>query len=130
MGKNECPYCKEEIDDNAVICKNCGARLKWSKKEMIMSEITSRVEKIPINIYKGPVSGFTAWCYGMYGSNSVLLSQCLEESRGASAIAAMAEKLQGELMMTFYDIIWGGGDIDPPRFEKLVRERFSRPPDK
>jgi hypothetical protein len=53
-------------------------------------------------------------------------NQCLQEAQEASAVAAVAAKLKGELMKTFLEVIWAGGAIDPLPLEKSVREAFSR----
>ena len=125
--KMDCPYCKGKVFAEATLCKHCRSRLHYDRREMIMAEITRRVEDSLVSNLRAPISDHTAFCYGRYSGNKVLLNQCLEEAKETSAVAAMAEKLHEELLLTFYDIVWGGGDIDPVRLEKETRERFRHP---
>jgi hypothetical protein len=121
MKSAQCPYCKEEIKADAMICKHCHERLYWSREELVMAAISER-----IRIAAGSVSACGALCYAKFASNKVRLNECLDNCKAAEATAAVAERLQRELIVTFADIVWGGGDIDPVPFEKSVRERFSR----
>jgi hypothetical protein len=40
-------------------------------------------------------------------------------------IALLVEELHREFNETIFDVIWGGGDIDPLPLEIEIRERFS-----
>jgi hypothetical protein len=128
MKSAHCPKCKEEIKADAMICKHCHERLSWSREEVVMAAITERIQIVAGTLFTIPeVSACGASCYFHFTSDKVRLNECLDGCKVASAIAAVAEKLQRELILTFADIVWGGGDIDPIPFEKSVRERFSRP---
>lgn len=127
MKSAQCPYCKEEIKADAMICKHCHERLSWSREELVMAAISERIRiaagtPIPMPSY----SICRAHCYGTHRNEIAALNQCFKDCEAAEAIAAVAERLHKELIVTFADIVWGGGDIDPLPFEKSVRERFSR----
>ena len=128
MKSTQCPKCKEEIKADAMICKHCHERLSWSREEVVMAAITERIQIVAGTLFTIPeVSACGAFCHAHFAGNKARLNECLDECKIASATAAVAEKLQRELILTFADIVWGGGDIDPIPFEKEVRERFSRP---
>ncbi|MEE9237622.1 MAG: hypothetical protein V3U52_07525 [Thermoplasmata archaeon] len=55
-------------------------------------------------------------------------NECLDNCKGEAAAALVAAKLRMELFVSFVDIIWGGGDIDPLPLERAVRARFSEGP--
>ena len=127
MKSVQCPYCMEEIKADAMICKHCHERLYWSREEVLMAAISERIRIAAGALIAIPsVSACGALCHAKFASNKVRLNECLEDCKAVSATAAVAEKLQRELIVTFADIVWGGGDIDPVPFEKSVRERFSR----
>ena len=128
MGNNLCPYCKEEIKADAIICKHCHTMLHRNSKQMVLSEIAVQFRRSHI-IDAGPISPCKAACYANYANhqNKKLLNDCLRDCEAASAVAAIAEKLEKELFETFIDIVWTGGDIDPVPLESSVRERFSHP---
>ena len=127
MKSARCPYCKEEIKANAMICKHCHERLYWSREELVMAAISEKILKAPgISFAITSVSACGALCYAKFAGSKVRLNECLDNCKAIEAIAALAERMQRELIVTFADIVWGGGDIDPVPFEKLVRERFSR----
>jgi hypothetical protein len=122
-----CPYCREEIKADAMICKHCRERLYWSREELVMAAISDRIRLAADALIAIPsVSACGALCQSKFASNKARLNQCLDDCRAAEATAAIAEKLQRELIVTFAEIVWGGGDIDPVPFEESVRERFSR----
>jgi len=128
MKSVQCPYCKEEIKFDAMICKYCHERIYWSREEVVMAEISGKLRIAASGSIAIPsVSTCGALCHSKFASNKVRLNECRDDCKAASATAAVAEKLQRELIVTFADIVWGGGDIDPIPFEKLVRECFSRP---
>jgi hypothetical protein len=127
MKSTQCPYCREEIKAEAMICKHCHQRLYWSREEEVMAAISERIRiAAGASIAIASVSACGALCHSKFASNKARLTQCLEDCKAAEATAAVAERLQRELIVTFADIVWGGGDIDPVPFEKSVRERFSR----
>ena len=126
MKSSQCPYCKEEIKADAMICMHCHERLYWSREELVMAAISERIRiAASASITMPSVSACGALCHAKFASNKVRLNECLDDCKAASATASVAEKLQRELIVTFADIVWGGGDIDPVPFEKSVRERFS-----
>ena len=128
MDNISCPYCKEEIIADAILCKHCHTSLPSTREEMVMAEITERLAPAPA--IKRSVSAAEALCYFKFQGDKVALKECLDDAKIASGIALVAEKLHRELSKTFIELVWEGGNIDPIPFEKSVRERFSRPPDK
>ena len=128
MKNVQCQYCKEEIKPEAMICKHCHERLYWSREELVMAAISERIQMAVGALITIPnVSVCGALCHAKFANNKVRLKECLDDCKAAEAIALVAEQLHKELFVTFADIVWGGGDIDPLPFEKTVRERFSRP---
>ena len=129
MKSVQCPYCAEEIKAEAVICKHCHERLYWTREETVMAAIMERLQvALPPYSFEMPsVSACGARCYTHYAHNEMRLKECLDNCKLASVLAEVAARLQRELIVTFADIVWGGGDIDSLPFEKSVRERFSRP---
>lgn len=139
MESAECPYCKEEIKADAMICKHCHQRLFRSREERVMAAIWERIRiatgaqfavaSYSITEIATPSrSKCRALCYGRFRHEPAGLHQCFNECDALEAITAVGERLFGDLMVTFADIVWEGGDIDPLPFEKSVRERFSRLP--
>ena len=129
MENTQCPYCFGEIRATAKICFHCCERLYHSREEIIIGAILEQVKfVVDSQISKPSVSACGAFCYAKHSHDNVRLQECLDECKLASALSAIAAKLQKELILTFADIVWGGGDIDPLPFENLVRERFSRLP--
>jgi len=127
MKNAQCPYCKEEIKVEAMICKHCHERLYWSREEVVMAAISEKLRvAASASITIPSVSACGALCHGKFSGDKVALKECLDNCKAASFAATVAEKLQRELIITFADIVWGGGDIDPIPLEKSVRERFSR----
>jgi len=115
----------------AITCANCHERVYQDQADFIMDTVLSRIQHVAAEIAVKPtVSACGAACYSKFAGNQVQLNQCLENCRLASAVAAVAERLHRELIVTFADIVWGGGDIDPLPLEKEVRNRFSQPPKK
>ena len=127
MDSTSCPYCREDIKADAILCRHCHTSLPRTREEMVMAEIDGRLVPPPA-ITSGSVS--EAFCRFKFGSDRVALQECLNDAKAAQAAVLLAERLHRELSMTFLDVVWGGGDIDPLPLEKSVRERFSRPPDK
>ena len=128
MKITRCPYCKEEIKAEAMICKHCHERVYQSREEVVMAAISERIRiSAGASIATSTVSAWEALCYAKFAGDKVALKECLDIQKAASFAAEVAERLHRELIVTFADIVWGGGDIDPIPFEKSVRERFSRP---
>jgi hypothetical protein len=127
MDDNICPFCKEKIMPDAIICKHCKKRINRTIQEMTIAAIREGVEH---TIPKPSGSPCEAFCYAKFHNHKALLQECLDDCKAAAMIAMVAERLNKELIVTMEDIIWGGGDIDPVPFEKAVRERFSHPHDK
>jgi len=124
MKNTICPYCKEDIKIDALICKHCKTKLSYTKEEKIINAISGRIKigtyshsfDIPTN-----VTACEASCQKLSGASK---EQCLDDCKATAYLAFIVERLHKELSLTVYDIIWGGGDIDPIPFEKEVRERF------
>jgi hypothetical protein len=127
MENTTCHYCKEEIKAEALICKHCHERLSWLKEELVMAAISAKIQAAAVSVAIPSVSACGALCHSKFAGNKARLKECLDDCKAAEAVALVAEKLHKELVITFADIVWGGGDIDPVPFEKAVRERFSRP---
>lgn len=125
MKNTVCRFCCEEIKADALICKHCHSKLKITFVERVLTAI--QVQNLPV-ITVPSVSACKALCIAKFPRGH-LLEQCFDDCKAAKAIALVAERLNEELHVTFWDIIWGGGDIDPIDpiiFEKKVRESFSR----
>lgn len=127
MENDVCPYCKEKIKANAIICKHCHSNLYHSKKEMTLSAIarrmgTSHTIQIP------SFSPCKALCYAKFGKlpNKKLLNECLDNCKAIEAEAMMAERLVKVLYDNILDIIWNGGNIDPKPIEKMIQDYFSK----
>ena len=139
MVSSFCPYCKEKIHATAILCKHCHSSLQPTRKEMMIAAIIQRINSASINegtineaampkISKPSVTPCKALCHHKFGNNKVHLNKCLNDCEQASAIAAVAERMHRELMDSFIEHVWAGGDIDPVPFEKAIRERFSHLP--
>ncbi len=123
-----CPYCREEIKSDAIICKHCHERIYRSRADLIMAMVMERIRYVAgVSIDAQSVSVCEASCYARHAGDKARLNECLDGCKEAIAIAVVAEKLHRELILNMADIIWGGGDIDPTPFEKAVRNRFSHP---
>ena len=127
MKSVQCRFCKEEIKSEAMICKHCHQRLDWSREELVMAAISERIQMAVNTSFTIPeVTACGAHCHASSHGNKIKLNECLDMCKAIEATAVIAERLHRELFITFADIVWGGGDIDPIPFEKTVRERFSR----
>lgn len=87
-----------------------------------------------VEISKPSLSPCAGFCYYHHRNNQVGLQECLDECNAIAAWKALADELARELYLTFADIIWSKGNIDPKpllkitrdEMEKLVREEFSK----
>jgi hypothetical protein len=128
MKSAECPHCKEEVKAEATICKHCHERLRFSREERVMAAIMDRARvAVGAAVTIPAVSACGAFCHAHFSGDKVRLTQCLDDCKAAEAAALVAERLHRELTLTFADIVWGGGDIDPLPLERAVRSRFSSP---
>lgn len=68
-----------------------------------------------------------ARCVQLQGARK---EECENECDAWEAAALVAERLRRALLISFHDVIWGGGDIDPlpdpHALELAVREHFSK----
>ena len=127
-----CPFCKEEIRADAIVCKHCHERLSYSREEIVLSAISARIRLVAERHFVKPkVTPCGALCYAKFHSNKAGLKECLDDCKADSThaiiAAQVAERLLTEFIITFHDIVWGGGDIDPLPLEEEVRRRFSHP---
>jgi hypothetical protein len=119
-----CPFCKEEVMADAVLCKHCRSQLKRNHTDMAIAAVIARGRVEPPAIFKPSGSEREAWCYFRFGNDKVALQQCLDDSKAEQAIEFLLENLHRELDLTFIEIVWGGGDIDIELLEEELRERF------
>jgi hypothetical protein len=126
MESIQCPFCKEEVNAEAIRCKYCRSRLYPSRRDMVMAAVEQQLAvTVTPPIVRPSGDACEAWCYYRFGRNRGRLQQCLDDCKAAKAIALLVEQLHREFNETIFDIIWGGGDIDPLPLEKEIRERFS-----
>ena len=127
-----CPFCKEEIKADAIVCRHCHERLSYSREEVIMSAISVSAKLAVESHFKKPtVTACGALCLANFSHDKLRLNECLDDCKVRSVEAMVTARVAGDLLselcMTFKDIIWGGGDIDPLPLEEEVRRRFSHP---
>ena len=128
MNNTACPYCGEEIRANAMVCRYCHSNIYRTREDRLVAAVIEHVMLMYGSSFVKPSgSRCEAWCHGEHKDNEAALKRCLRDCKAEEAYRLVAEKLHRELDKTFIEIIWSGGDIDPLEFEKLVRERFSRP---
>jgi hypothetical protein len=75
------------------------------------------------------VTDCKARCANLQGARK---RECENECEALEAIAAVAARLRRDLLLSFRDVIWNGGNIDPLpdpfAFERAVRDRFAETP--
>jgi hypothetical protein len=122
----ECAYCREQIKTGAIICRHCRMRQSRSRADIVAEAIGERIRAaVGSPAPSGPVSPCDAFCVARFGSDPRGLSECRNTCREAAAVAATAERLHRELVVAMLDAALEGGDLDPIRFERLVRARFA-----
>jgi hypothetical protein len=71
-------------------------------------------------------SACKAHCVRLTGA---LKKQCERDCDAIEAAAIVAEHIRRDLVISFHDVIWGGGNIDPLPdpliLERAVRDRFA-----
>lgn len=123
-----CPFCREEIRADAVLCKHCHSRLQRTRTDMAIAAVMERGRIAvgpPPAIFRPSGGACEAWCYYRHGNDKGALQQCLDDCKAEKAMELLLENLHRELDQTFIDVIWSGGDIDPKPLEEAVRERFA-----
>lgn len=119
-----CPFCKEEVMAEAVLCKHCHSQLKRTRTDMAIAAVIARGRVDPPAIFKPSGGACGAWCYYRHGNSKGALQQCLDDCKAERAMEILLEELHRELDLTFIDLVWGGGDIDPKPLEEAMRDRF------
>ncbi len=123
MDTFECQYCRETIKKDAIKCKHCHSVLRTTREDMMLAAI--QTHHVLESVKVGPVSACEASCYGRHLSKAQL-TECLDNCKAIEAARMVYERLHKELNLSFYEIIWGGGDIDPLPLERELRKRLSR----
>lgn len=130
MEKKACPFCKEEIQAVALVCKHCRTRLRYTRAEQVLTTIlqSANINHLPpsLDLPTGPISAWEALCYFKFPKDSIERQECLEQAMASAIIKEFTERMVKELTFTIFDVIWGGGDIDPIPWEREVRKRFWR----
>ena len=132
---SNCPFCREEVKAEAILCKHCHSPLHHDRRAIVMSGVLSRMEIVTAEINRSlqvqlppvNVSSCKVLCHHKFSEDKAALRECLGSCDADSMVAVIAERLQRELVLTFAELIWGGGDIDPVPFEQKVRDHFSQP---
>ena len=129
MHNINCPYCKEEVNPKAIICKHCHQRINLRFQDKVVAAILNQnTHLVDPSIPSVNISDGAIMCYlTTEPGNKEELKKCIDEQKAISIILKTVDEMRKELERTFVDIIWSGGDIDPlpDDFEKLVRKRFS-----
>lgn len=138
----ECPYCREDVKAGAVLCRYCRSTLRVDRRVMMMSAALqglteAAVQLDPSRLPQLPPANLSTCkiaCHSKHGGSNPALQECLDNCDAVAMIRKIAERLVEELIISFEDIIWGSGDIDPlpddfdpVPFEEAVRDRFNRP---
>lgn len=97
--------------------------LRITRKDMIIAAIQAQLQAKPISV--SSVSACEASCYGRQ-LGKPQLQECLDDCKAVEAAKMVYERIHKDLTMSFLDIVWGGGDIDPKPLEQAVRERFAQ----
>lgn len=127
MNSEPCPFCKEPIKPEALVCPHCQQRVSWLREELMMAAVARGIRAATGDfVDASSVTGCKAFCVSRYRNDRVGRQQCLDNCEATSAVELIAEQLQRDLVRAFAEIIWGGGDIDPVPLELAIRERLSR----
>ena len=100
--KTACPYCKEDVNADAILCKHCHSSLGGDPRALLMSSVHGRMKETlqqvnPELLPQLPpqnASAGTILCYFKFGDNQVALKECLDNVRATAMVAALADKLQ------------------------------------
>lgn len=96
----------------------------YARRERMMLAVQAA---LPPAVSIPSVSECKARCVGLQGAPK---EDCENECEAWEVTALVAERLRRALLMSFQDVIWGGGNIDPRpdphELEVRVRARFAQ----